>query len=154
MSGGLKKTAVVVAVVLLGAQFVRPDRTNPPTDASRTIQSQPGTSIELGAVLDRSCRDCHSNETVWPWYTEISPVSWLMALGVRRGREAVNFSEWVAYSPGRQRSLLALSCQVVREGKMPGPYKFVRPETALSDADIETICGASRPATAEASDRR
>jgi len=146
MKGGLKKTAVVFAVILIGAQFVRPDRTNPPTDVNSTIQSQPGTSPELGAVLDRACRDCHSNDTVWPWYTQIAPVSWLMALGVERGREAVNFSEWATYPQGQQLALLALSCQDATAGKMPGPYTLVRPETALSEADIATICAASRSA--------
>jgi len=144
MSGALKKAAVAFVVVLVGAQFVRPDRTNPPTDPSRTIQSQAGTASELGSILDRACGDCHSNETVWPWYTEVAPVSWLMALGVTKGREAVNFSEWAAYPPAQQRSLLAFSCQDVRTNRMPGPYTLVRPETKLSEADVETICAAGR----------
>jgi hypothetical protein len=154
MSSGLKKAAVVLAVVLVGAQLVRPDRTNPPTDPSRTIQAQAGTSSQLGTILGRACGDCHSNDTVWPWYTGIAPVSWLMALGVKRGREAVNFSEWANYPPGMQQSLLALSCQDVRDGKMPGPYTLVRPETALSETDIETVCAATHPADAAASRRR
>ena len=154
MSGGLKKSAVVLAVLLVGAQFVRPDRTNPPTDPSRTIQAQAGTSAELGAILDRACSDCHSNDTVWPWYSEVAPVSWLMALGVKRGRMAVNFSEWGAYSSGEQRSLLALSCRDVTEGKMPGPYTLVRPDTALSDQDVAAICAATRPGNAAASGGR
>ena len=99
-----------------------------------------GTSRELGAIIDRACADCHSNQTVWRWYTQIAPLSWAMALGVSKGREAVNFSEWATYSQVQQRSLLALSCQDATENKMPGPYSLVRPETALSQADVETIC--------------
>ena len=98
----------------------------------------------LAAVLERSCRDCHSNETVWPGYTRIAPVSWLMAYGVTKGRKAVNFSEWAAYPPERQRKLLAESCQDVTAGKMPGPYTLLHPETRLSAQDIETICAAAR----------
>jgi len=155
MGGVLKKAAVVFFVVLVGAQFVRPDRTNPPTDPDRAIGSQAGTSSELVAILDRACSDCHSNETVWPWYTEVAPMSWLMALGVKKGREAVNFSEWAEYPPGQQRSLLALSCQDVKANKMPGPYTLVRPETALSDSDVETICAATgAPDNAAASGSR
>lgn len=154
MSGVPKKAAVVLIVVLVGAQFVRPDRTNPPTDPNRTIQSQAGTSNELGAILSRACGDCHSNETVWPWYTEVAPVSWLMALGVKRGREAVNFSEWAAYSPGQQRSLLALSCQDVEAKRMPGPYTLVRPETALSEADVAAICATTSAVSAATSGSR
>jgi len=143
MSGRLKKAAVVFVVLLVGAQFARPDHTNPTTDPNRTIGSQAGTSRELAAILDRACGDCHSNETVWPWYTEIAPASWLMALGVQRGRDSVNFSEWGNYPAVQQRALLALSCQDVTAGKMPGPYSLLRPETKLSEADVATICAAT-----------
>jgi len=135
----LKQAAVALVVIFAAAQLVRPERANPPTDPSRTIQAHAGTG-ELAAVLARSCRDCHSNETVWPWYTQVAPASWLMAYGVSKGREAVNFSEWAAYSPDVQRTLLAASCADARSGKMPGVYTLIRRETKLSPRDIETIC--------------
>ena len=144
MSKGLKRAAIAFVIALAVAQLIRPDRTNPPTVASRTIQAHLGTASGLPAILDRSCRDCHSNGTVWPWYTQVAPVSWLMAYGVKEGRKAVNFSEWDAYSPERQRLLLAESCQDVSAGKMPGSYTMLRPETRLSPKDIETICSAAR----------
>ena len=140
----LKQAALVFVVVFAAAQFVRPESANPPIDPSRTIQAHVGTVSGLGAILDRSCGDCHSNATEWRWYTHIAPVSWLMARGVAEGRQAVNFSEWGAYSPEQQRALLALSCQDVTDGKMPGPYTLLRPETHLSDQDIQIICAAAR----------
>ena len=140
------KLAAVVFVVFAAAQLVRPERANPATDASRTIQAHWGTTSGLVAVLDRACRDCHSNQTVWPWYTKIAPVSWLMAYGVSEGRKAVNFSEWAAYPPERQRKLLVESCQDASEGKMPGPYSLLHPEARLSAQDVETICAAARQA--------
>ena len=73
MSRRLRQTAVVFVVVLAAAQLIRPQRANPATDASHTIQANVGTASGLVAVLDRSCRDCHSNRTVWPWYTQIAP---------------------------------------------------------------------------------
>ncbi len=150
MSRRLKQVAVVFVAVFAAAQLVRPDRANPATDASRTIQSQVGTASGLGAVLDRACRDCHSNATVWPWYTRIAPVSWLMAYGVAEGRKRVNFSEWAAYEPDRQRKLLAESCGDASTGKMPGPWTLLHPEAKLSTRDVETICGAARQAEAVA----
>lgn len=143
-----KHAAVVFVVALAAAQFVRPERANPPTVASRTIRAHAGTPSGLADVLERACRDCHSNETVWPGYARIAPVSWLMAYGVRTGRSAVNFSDWTAYTPEQQQILLALSCRAASEGKMPGPYTLVRPETRLSVQDIETICVAARHADA------
>ena len=110
MSKRLLQAVVAVVVVLVAAQFVRPDRTNPRTDPNRTIAAHPGVTSELVGVLDRSCGDCHSNSTVWPWYTDVAPLSWLMVYGVNEGRKVVNFSDWAGYSPGQQRKLLAESC--------------------------------------------
>jgi hypothetical protein len=154
MSRRLKQIAVVFIVVFAAAQLVRPERTNPPTDATRTIEAHMGTASGLGAVLDRSCRDCHSNHTVWPWYAQIAPLSWRMARGVAEGRKAVNFSEWAAYSPEQQRTLLSVSFEDVSNGRMPGPYTLVHPETRLSLGDVETICAAARKAEADAADGR
>src|SRR5262249_41074723 len=128
MSRRLKQAAIVFLVVFAAAQLVRPERANPPTDASRTIQAHMGTASGLVAILDRACRDCHSNGTVWPWYTRVAPLSWLMARGVAEWRKAVNFSEWGAYSPDRQRTLLAASCNDASTGRMPGPWTLMHPE--------------------------
>jgi hypothetical protein len=147
MARRLKWAGVVFVVVFAAAQLVRPDRANPATDVSRTIQAHMGTASELAPVLDRACRDCHSNETVWPWYTGVAPLSWLMASAVTEGRKAVNFSEWAAYSYDQQRMLLATSCDDARSGKMPGVYTRLRPETRLSAHDVETICAAARHAS-------
>src|SRR6185295_662822 len=148
----LKRAAIVIVLVFAAAQLIRPERANPTTDATHTIQAQVGTTSELAAVLDRSCRDCHSNNTVWPWYTQVAPLSWLMARAVADGREAINFSEWASYQPDVQRTLLSVSCQDATSGKMPGPYTLVRPETKLSPQDIETICAAARQAEANAAE--
>jgi hypothetical protein len=131
------------------AQLVRPARANQPTDVSRTIEAHVGTPSGLVAVLDRACSDCHSNATVWPWYTEIASMSWLMAQAVTEGRKAVNFSEWAAYQPEQQRKLLVESCQDASKGKMPGLYSLLRPEVRLSAQDVETICAAARQAQAD-----
>ena len=142
MGRRLKQAAVVLVVAFAAAQLVRPDRANPPIDANRTIQAHAATS-GLAAVLDRSCRDCHSNATVWPGYTQVAPLSWLMAYAVTKGRTAVNFSEWAAYSPEQQRLLLSVSCDDAMSGKMPGAYTFFKPDTRLSAQDIQTICAAA-----------
>lgn len=151
MSNRLLKVSAAVVVALVAAQFIRPDRTNPATDATRTIQAQAGTANTLVAVLDRACNDCHSNATVWPWYTQVAPLSWIWAYGVREGRKAVNFSEWAAYSPDRRQQLLVASCRDASAGKMPGtPYTLLYPEARLSAEDIQTICAASRQAAGPA----
>jgi len=145
MSRRLKQATVVFGVVVVAAaQLVRPERSNPPIDFSRTIQAQAGTASGLAAVVNRACRDCHTNATVWPGYADVAPLSWLMAYAVTKGREAVNFSDWSSYSSDRQRLLLAVSCEDVTSGKMPGAYALVRPETRLSARDVEAFCAAAR----------
>jgi len=150
MKRRLKQAAVAFLVVFAAAQLVRPGRANPPIDPGRTIQAHVGTESQLAAVLNRSCRDCHSNATVWPWYTGIAPVSWLMVYGVWKGRDAVNFSEWAGYPREVQSALLIESCQDATQGTMPGLYTLLHPEVRLSDQDIETICAAARGAEAAA----
>ncbi len=150
MSRRLKQVAVVVVALLAAAQLVRPGRTNPPIDPSRTIRAQLAAESGMVAVLDRACRDCHTNRTVWPWYTQVAPVSWLMAYGVKAGRKAVNFSEWAAYPADRQRKLLSESCRDVSDGKMPGAYTVLRSETRLTAQDIKTICAAATQAETHA----
>ena len=151
MSRRLKQTAVVVIAIFALAQLIRPEHANSPIDLTRTLQAHVGTSSGLVAVLDRACGDCHSNQTAWPWYTQIAPLSWAMVYEVNQGRKAVNFSEWGAYSSERQRQLLAASCQDASAGKMPGPYPLIRPETRLSPQDIETICAATKQTEAKSS---
>ncbi len=151
MSRRLKQAAIVIVVVFAAAQLVRPERANPATDVTRTIQARMGTANGLAIVLDCSCGDCHSNATAWSsWYAQIAPLSWLMAHEVAEGRKAVNFSEWAAYPPAQQQMLLAVSCDDAKSGKMPGPYTFFKPETRLSSEEVKTICEAARQVDAHA----
>lgn len=140
----IMKTAIVFVAALAAAQLVRPNRANPPIDPARAIQAVAGSGSALATVLDRSCRDCHSNGTVWPRAAEIAPLSWVMAAAVTKGRRAVNFSEWTTYSPEQRATYLALSCQDASAGTMPGIYARVRPETRLSPRDVQTICAAAQ----------
>jgi len=131
-----------LVAVFAAAQLVRPSRANPPTDPAHTIAAHAGK--EVSAILERSCRDCHSNATVWPRYAEVAPFSWLMSYAVTKGRNAVNFSEWSTYPPDVRQMLLEASCQDVKAGKMPGVYARLQPETRLSAEDVATICLAAR----------
>ena len=145
----LSTAFVAFGVVFAAAQLVRPERANPPTNPTRTIAAYAGSTSELAAVLNRSCRDCHSNGMVWPSYAHVAPASWLMAYAVTKGRNAISFSEWGTYAPDVQQAMLSASCDDVASGKMPGLYTILRPETRLSAQDIETVCTAARQAAAQ-----
>lgn len=139
MNSWVKPTLVVV-VLFAAIQVVRPAHTNPPTDVRRAFQAQVGPGV-VSSVIDRSCRDCHSNETTWPWYSHVAPVSWLIAHDVNDGREALNFSDWAGYLPDKQRKLLSQACDEVREGEMPGfSYTFVHREARLTTEEVTALC--------------
>src|SRR5262245_11181955 len=155
MSRRLKQAAVVFVVVFAAAQLVRPEHANPATDPTRTIRAHMGGASGLPAVLDRACGECHSNDTVWPSYAQIAPVSWVLARAVAEGRNAVNYSGWGASSPAQQRRLLAASCDDASSGKMPGgAWTLLHPEARLSNQHVETICAASRQVQTNTAEQR
>ena len=137
----LKWFAIVLLVILIGIQFVRPALTNPPVDESQTINSQMQMTPEVASILDRSCRDCHSNKTVWPWYTNVAPVSWWLSNHVNDGRRSLNMSEWGKLDPNRQDRKLRQMCDEVSDGVMPlSSYTPMHPAAKLSDQDKKTLC--------------
>lgn len=122
------------AVVLVAIQFVPVTRTNPPVESD--IPASPAVS----AVLRRACYDCHSNETVWPWYSRVAPVSWLVAHDVNEGREHVNFSQWNRLTPAKQRETIREVWEEVSEGHMPPAiYLPAHREARLSDLDKQAL---------------
>ncbi len=135
-----------VIVVLVLIQFIQPDRTNPPANPAEGFAAMAKTAPELAGILKRSCGDCHSNDTVWPWYSKVAPVSWLVADDVKEGRARLNFSEWNFLSPEASSIKLREICREVRSGGMPlWQYRLMHAEARLTPADIEKICAASSP---------
>ncbi len=122
-------------VVAFGAmQLVMFDRVNPPVTGQ--IQAPP----EVMSVLERSCWDCHSNETVWPWYTRVAPSSWLVHRNVVEGRRHLNFSEWASLPPEKRQKKQKNVKKQVDEGEMP-PWFYLPLHSAakLSDADKKIL---------------
>ncbi len=136
---------VVLLLAAFAAQVVRPAGGVSLTDSSLSIQAQPGIPTALGAVLTRSCGDCHSSTMVSGWYTRVPPFSTLMARAASEGRKAVDFSEWASYSPEEQRAFLIASCTDATQGKMPvKAYIRFRRDAELSALDVATICSAAQ----------
>ena len=137
----LKWFAVVIAVVFLGMQFVRPARTNPSVDQTQTINAQLQLTPPVAAILDRSCHDCHSNSTRWPWYSNVVPASWFLVDHVNEGREHLNFSEWGKLDKRNADKKLEEMCEEVSDKLMPiDSYTWIHRSAKLSDADIKILC--------------
>jgi hypothetical protein len=134
---------LVLVGVLVVIQVVVPARTNPPTDPAMTLAAARPDSAAAVAVMNRSCHDCHSNDTTWPWYSRVAPVSWLVAHDVNEGRGELNLSEFGTYPPKKQQHKLE-ACQQVRDGEMPmASYVLIHPDAKLRAGDVELICGLS-----------
>jgi mono/diheme cytochrome c family protein len=106
------------------------DHTNPPV-----VQEPQWDSPQTRELMQRACFDCHSNETVWPWYSNVAPVSWLVQRDTDEGRAKLNFSEW---GMGEQETEEIY--ETVAEGEMPPPmYLITHPEARLSAAEKEAL---------------
>jgi hypothetical protein len=133
---------VAVVALLLVAQFIPVGRANPPEDPAQTVYSNMPVPPDIAGLLRRACQDCHSNQTVWPWYSQVAPVSWLVARDVTKGRGELNFSEWGRYQARRKDRKLKEICEQVTRGKMPMPvYTLMHPQAKLSDQDQKAMCG-------------
>jgi hypothetical protein len=133
----LKIIAISITVLFLLLQPYRPDQTNPPTVEAEVLT----VPQDVSAVLKRSCYDCHSNETTYPWYSQISPASWFLDGHIRDGREELNFSVWNTYSPKKQARRLEEVCDEIRSGQMPLPsYLWIHGDAALKGEEADLLC--------------
>ena len=123
------------------AQFIRPAKTNPTVEPSMALEAHVQVDPQVAGIFDRSCNDCHSNKTHWPWYSHVAPVSWFVIDHVNHGRSHLNFSEWGRYDKNEQRELLDEACRMVKKGEMPlSSYTPMHSDSKLTPADITTIC--------------
>jgi hypothetical protein len=126
----MKKLRLLFLLLLLlvfASQFIEVDRTNPAVEAD--VPAPP----EVKVVLRRACYDCHSNESVWPWYTGIAPASWFAVHHVSRGRSAINFSTWNRYGFQMRDKIKKEIITDVEQKRMPPKfYMFLHFDSILS----------------------
>ena len=132
----MKKLAILILLIFIGIQFVPMDvPADVPTKAEDAIEAPENVQ----AILKRSCFDCHSNHTVYPWYSNIAPVSWFTKGHVKKGREKMNFSTWASYEDDKKLKFLEKIPKAI-QSKMPLPnYLIMHQDAKLSDADKEAI---------------
>jgi len=136
------KTKIIIAiiVVLIAMQFIRIDKTNPPVNPQTDFINVVEVPEHIKTLIRTSCYDCHSNETVYPWYSNIAPVSWWMKGHVNHAREEMNFSIWGEYSEKRKDHKLEEIIELVEEGEMPLPsYLIIHGEAKLDKEQIQTF---------------
>jgi|SRR5215204_6389686 len=137
----LKWLLLAAIIVLVVIQFFGPARTNPTAAPSLALESHVQVPPNVKTLLDRSCVDCHSNNTHWPWYSHVAPVSWFVIDHVNDGRTELNLSEWGRYDKRQQSHNLDDMCELAREGDMPlSSYTPLHPGSKLTADDVKTLC--------------
>ncbi len=145
----LKRTALpltaAVGFVFAALQFVPVyAHANPPVAQEKTIAASLDLPPQVQTIVRKACMDCHSNETRWPWYSKLAPMSWLVARDVERARKAMNLSEWsdtLGRKKGKAAGALLAACEGVKAKRMPLPqYQMMHPEARLSQDEINTFC--------------
>jgi hypothetical protein len=127
------KIALVPVSLFVVAQAIHPVSPDPDPRPLTHVGAAPPQIVQ---ILNRSCRDCHSMGTEWPWYARIAPVSWMVAHDVKKGRKFLNFSEWDSYSKGQKMAYLAAMGSATSQERMPPKrYLMVHPKAKLSAAD-------------------
>ncbi len=101
----MKKRLIGIFLVLLLIQLIRPER-NDSNNELNGISSAMHVPENVKQIIKTSCADCHSNNTKYPWYSEIAPISWYLAYHVNEGKEHLNFSEWMAYNKDQKNHIL------------------------------------------------
>jgi hypothetical protein len=136
-----RRVWLALIMILAGIQLLRPAKTNPVTDPSRGYKAHLSVTPEVARLLDRSCSDCHSDNTVWPWYSNVAPVSWVVIDDVQQGRRHLNLSDWAKYPPGGARDKLRQICKEVKEGSMPlREYLWAHRDKRLTPQERAMIC--------------
>lgn len=136
----LKKVLWGIFGLFLAAQFIRPGLENPSVDPNLGPQKAAGAPASVLASLKKACYDCHSNETQWPWYSQIAPVSWWTANHVAEGRQHLNFSTFGQLPPDEQAKTLEEASEALREGEMPlSSYVWMHPQAQLSGPEKQAL---------------
>lgn len=132
---------MILFVIFIGIQFIRPNRTNPPIVESETLEASIKIPENIDEILKRSCSDCHTNKTDYPWYSNVAPVSWKVVEHIEDGRKHLNFSKWNTYSKERKMRKLEEVCEEIKSGEMPhSQYLWIHRDADLSENDKNTMC--------------
>jgi hypothetical protein len=124
---------LVLVASVIGAPRIATNSSGPLLDGAEV-------PLEVRSVIDRACRDCHSDATRYPWYSYVAPVSWLIRSDVEQGREHLNFSRWSEYSLVRKERCLSEIANQVQDGGMPlAIYTLLHRDARLSKADVQVL---------------
>jgi hypothetical protein len=129
-----------VGVVVLASALVHPSGPVKAVKSDDPLFAGAGVDPDVLGVVQRSCQNCHSEKTEWPWYSRIAPMSWLVEGDVSHARSRMNLSHWSQYTVEEQQDLLARIGSIVRSGEMPpARYTMIHGSAKLSTAERDSL---------------
>ena len=136
----LKRTFQILLLAFIVIQFIRPAKNKSDGISANDITKAYPVPENVQAILKSSCYDCHSNNTVYPWYSQIQPVAWWLNNHIQDGKKELNFSEFASYRIGRQYRKLDEVNKQVKEDEMPlESYLWIHKYAKLDDAQKLTL---------------
>jgi hypothetical protein len=121
-------------------QFSHPDKFSTSEITNDDVTKKLNVPDNIQTIVKRSCYDCHSNQSVWPWYSNVAPVSWLVLDDVVKGRKKLNFSEWGKLSAPKQEKKLSDIVDMVSDSSMPLPkYLLIHKDAVLSPSNKDAL---------------
>ncbi len=140
MKKALKWIGIILLIAFIIIQFFPKNYPENQPVTENDIITHHNVSDDIASILKTSCYDCHSNQTTYPWYSKIAPVSFLLKHDIEEGRGELNFSEWGTYDVMDKIDKLDELVEETQEGKMPLPiYTFMHGHAKLSDSQKEQI---------------
>jgi hypothetical protein len=131
--------AVVAGIVVI--QFFGIDKANPPIVTGETVEAALTVPADITQIIGRSCGDCHTNNTRYPWYAYFQPSGWFLKDHIDEGRRELNFSVFNTYPIKKKAKKLEEICEQIESGEMPLPsYLWLHRDAVLSDSDGRVLC--------------
>ncbi len=138
----LQAAVLGFALMIIVLQFFGIDKTRPPIVDTETLEAAVNVPADISLILSRSCNDCHSHKTDYPWYANIQPIGWFLKDHIQYGREHLNFSIFSTYSTDKKKKKLDEICEEVKSGRMPLPsYLWIHRDAELSESGRQVLCG-------------
>ena len=136
----MKKILIIILGLFILIQLIRIDQSTPTIDKGKDFASNETIPADVRAIVKRSCYDCHSLETTYPWYANVAPVSWWIKGHIDEGRKFINFSTWEEYNNDEKSRKLVNSLAYIKPDMMPLPsYVSRHPEAKLSVKDKKVL---------------
>ncbi|SFR31198.1 Haem-binding domain-containing protein [Robiginitalea myxolifaciens] len=136
----VKKIGWTLLIALVAIQFYRPELNTAEPGHLDVFLEETNPPEEVREILSGACYDCHSNQTTYPWYSQVAPVSYWLADHIDHGKGNLNFSEWSGYPADRKDHKLEEIVEEVKSGEMPlNSYTWAHSEARLSETERQAL---------------